>query len=296
MPATNPKDTLIDYVKYLQSEYDGYMFQARLFQVDCKSIGQPWVIMVFLRDNTTTSSNSSSSSGVADGATSSSGTSSSTTTGAAAEDASIQGTPAEAIPAVRPADSSSSNADGASRPTWRSYTQQKNYCSAWAAVSCWMGMAPDAEVSVTLDLTGCLRTNSRNRDQPPKNPANPADGPAAVPVTLEDLEFRAFLRDTSEDITDRVSAFKKSPAVLTWTWIFGRSAPRSAVGKSAIADAAVAAGLDAVPVPEALFSADIVVPQGGVPTVVQLEERPQLFGRATGIAEYDVDGVRARLL
>jgi hypothetical protein len=293
-PTANPKDTLINYVKYLQSEYDGYMYQARLFNVDCKSVGQPWIIMGFLKDNAAADSNGGTNSNSSSATAGSSAGGSSDGGVAAAEDASVQGGPASVAAESRSSGSSEGDING--RRPWRSYTNQKNYCSSWGAVSCWMGMAPDVNVSVTLDLTGCLRSSGRNPDQPPKNAANPAEGPEMVPVNLDDLEFRAFIRDTSEEITDKIPALKSSPAVLTWTWIFGRNAPRSAVGKSAIAEAAVAAGLDAVPVPTALFTADVVVGAGGVPAVVQLEERPAVFGRATGVAEYDVDGVHARLL
>jgi len=162
-----------------------------------------------------------------------------------------------------------------------------------------MAMSPAAKVSVTLDLTKCLRSSSAfNPDQPPLNPADPSLGPAKAPVTLDDLEFRAYLRGTSEDITEKVN-LAKLPAALTWSWMFDHGpnlSQGSNTGDSAVAAAAAAEGLGEVPVPQELYTAQVVAGEGGVPKVIKSEAKPAVFGNAGGVFEYEAGGRRVRLL
>ena len=249
--SATAEETLRRYVRYLQRGYDGYMFQARIFEVDCKAVGQPWMIMAFLK--------SSSSSG---------GTS------------------------YKPVTMGSDEG-------WRSLSRLPNFCSAWSGIACWMAMSPAAKVSVTLDLTKCLRSSSNfNPDQPPLNPADPSLGPAKAPVTLDDLEFRAYLRGTSEDITDKVNLVKL-PSALTWSWMFDHGSNLSQgsnPGDSAVAAAAAAEGLGEVPVPQELYTAHVVAGEAGVPKVIKSEAKPAVFGNAGGVFEYEAAGRRVRLL
>jgi hypothetical protein len=228
------------------------MFQARIFEVDCKAVGQPWMIMAFLKSDGSCSN-------------------------------------------CKPA--TFGNDEG-----WRGLTRLPNFCSAWSGIACWMPMSPSAKVSAALDLTKCLRSSSSHSpDVPPLKPKDPSLGPAKTPVTLGDLEFRAYLRDTSEDITDRVNLVKL-PAALTWSWLFDHAGKfdqgglTGDVGESAVTAAAVAEGLAEVPVPEVLYTSTIVPGEGGVPQVVKSEEKPALFGNAGGVVEYETGGRRVRLL
>ena len=185
----------------------------------------------------------------------------------------------------------------AANANWRSLREQQNACAVWSAQSCKQGAG---KASVNLDLTNCLKRDGWNPDQAPKDAAHPENGPAAVPVSLEDVEFRALLRDQEVDVTEKVGILKLS-AAITWTWLFDQQgAARQQHGKKgstdggAIAAAAAAEGVAAGPV--GLFETIVVAGAGGVPKVEKAKSRPALFARSGGLVEFEAGGSRKRLL
>jgi len=189
------------------------------------------------------------------------------------------------------------SAGTAASADWRSLREQQNACAVWSAQSCKQGAG---KASVNLDLTNCLKRNGRNPDQAPKDAAHPENGPAAVPVSLEDVEFRALLRDQAVDVTEKVGVLKLSTAI-TWTWLFDQQGAtgeqhgkKGSTDGGAIAAAAAAQGVTAVPV--SLYVTSVVAGAGGVPTVEEAQSRPALFGRSGGVVEYEAGGSRKRLL
>jgi hypothetical protein len=179
---------------------------------------------------------------------------------------------------------------------WRALRQQQNACAFWSAQSCKQGLG---KASVNLDLTQCLKNNGRNPDQAPKDVAHPENGPANIPVTLDQLEFRALLRDKDVDVSEKVG-IAKAPAAITWAWVFDQAGSAAQGGDKgeggAIAAAAAAQGLAEVPKPAELYVTSVVAAANGTPQVVKTKNRPALFGRSGGVVEYEVGGSRKRLL
>jgi len=172
---------------------------------------------------------------------------------------------------------------------WRSLLQQESYCSAWSGATCGGPGAPEiGTVSVTLDLTICMKRNGINPDSPPLNPADPTAGPAKVPITLDDIQVRAFRLDTSEDVGAVVGLGSLAKS-LTWTKVFSQADSNKNAGRDGLAVAAASSS--------ELYTVNIHTGDDGVPRVGRAPEQPAVFGLAGNVVEYQGrNGRRKRLL
>ena len=165
---------------------------------------------------------------------------------------------------------------------WRSLLKHESYCSAWSGATCGGPDAPEiGTVSITLDLTIGMKKNGIDPDSPPLNPADLTAGPAKVPITLDDIQLRAFRLDTSEDVGAVVGLGSLAKS-LTWTKVFSQADANTKAGRDGLAVAAASAADD---FPE-LYTVSIVTGDDGVPTVKLSQEQPAVFGLAGNVVEY----------